>query len=202
MSPTLSFLFMAGIFMAFALAFFTGALAEVNPLQTSLAGEPPPTWADYRGHWKALAGGILVLASGVSVLLSVLLAMGRWGWEMSQGRYHWSLRRRARAALTVQSPSELILTLKMLEIEQEEAGWQLETMHAYLDAVQVTDVPVDPILLKDFKDHCRRAHAEADAAIADRTRALLDFSGRPWVPSELIIEAQRLNKRVQGLRFR
>jgi len=200
---TKQLLTLSGLLLGLGFYLFLGSLAEVNPLQTAIAGEAPPTWGVFFAHRKAIVAVALLVGGGGGLVLSAFVIMTGTASGMMEGGYQRRLRRRARRALPVDNPSPLLVALKMLEFEREERGWQLETLLVYLNAAKADEAPVDQALLTDLKAFCKQAHAAADAVLAERgAGSFVRVSGREWRAADLVTEVERVVSRIHDLRHR
>jgi len=194
----------SGLIIGISFYLMLGAIAEVNPLQTAIAGEPPPTMEGFLTHGKTFAS-LMFLAFGLAGAASVAVVwLGGTASDLGEGGYLRRLRRDARASFDKgENPSPVLIAAKMLEIEKEEDGWQIETIKAYLDTAKKDPMPIDGEFLTMLSSFCKHAHAAADEVLAKGSaEPWMKFGGRDWDASELVTEAVNIVDRIRALRHR
>ena len=194
-----SVMFSVGLFLLFL------TFAQVNAINATLAGEAQPTMDMFMSHtWVQLSLAIIALGA-VLAIFSIGLGLFGAASDLTGDGYLRQLRRDAKATLVEDdvAATPLRVALKMLELETAEKGWQIETIHAYLDVAKRDETPIDGDLLTQIATYCRQAHAHADQELEKgRQEPMTVFAGRKWHASELVTQTEKIAERIRELRHR
>ncbi len=190
---------------AVVLGFFLMMLTfvDVNAINTTLAGEAPPSTAQFLAHPRVKTATFLFGVGAVGASVALMLFVGAVATHMAEGSYLWRLRREARNSFGDNKPAPLIVALKMLEIEHKRDGWQIETIAAYLDAAKADKRAIDADFLSELATYCKGAHADADEILKDgEADPRIDFAGRNVGAADLVTNAENAVDRIRDLRHR